>query len=178
MPATIPSDRPVLGRDLETLRERLQRTVLDCCCLLGIPPTLWAEWKRNEAKPIPNPTVALAVRLYDGFPELAPVEPSLGVLRALLAEITGRRIPLTELSVFLGREKTSGYRWQSRGDPSMMVSRLTQALIQLLERQGHRGFAAYHQLLTQEAAARGIANLMETGAWKRKAAPDGEESEP
>ena len=89
MPATIPSDRPVLGRDLETLRERLQRTVLDCCCLLGIPPTLWAEWKRHEAKPIPNPTVALAVRLYDCFPELAPVEPSLGVLRALLAEIMG-----------------------------------------------------------------------------------------
>lgn len=174
MSSTIPLDRPVLGRDLEVFRERLNRTALECCFLLGIPLTTWAEWKRGEDKPIPNPTAALAIRLYDRFPELVPPEPNPGVLRALLTQITGRPISLAELSVLLGREKTSGYRWQVRGAPSMTVSRLISALIKLLESQGQEGLGEYQRLLEEEAAARGISNLMEAGGWKHRDSKDEE----
>jgi hypothetical protein len=165
---TIPLDRPVLGRDLEALREKLNRTALECCFLLGIPLTTWADWKRHEDNPLPNPTAALAVRLYDRFPELAPAEPNPAVLRERLTETTGRRMTLAELSLLLGREKTSGYRWQTRGEPSLTVSRLIRGLMQLLENQGPGGLDAYLDLVKGEALARGISDLREAGAWKPK----------
>ena len=75
MPA-IPSDRPVLGQDLNLLAARLNRTSAECCALLGISQSTWSVWKKRGDQPIPSPTVALAIRLYDCFPELAPREPT------------------------------------------------------------------------------------------------------
>lgn len=126
----------------------------------------WAEWKGNQDKPIPNHSAALLIRLYDRFPELAPSEPNPVELRTMLEQVTGRRVPLAELSVLLGREKTAGHRWQARGTPTVSVSRLIGALMRLLEAQHLVGFVEYRKLMEQEAAARGISDIMRAGAWK------------
>jgi hypothetical protein len=161
----IPTDRPVLGKDLETLRARLDCTSLECCALLGIPLTTWSTWKNREDEPIPNPTAALTLRLYDRFPELVPTNPTPEELRVLLVQVTGRKIPVSELSLLLGREKTSGHRWRERGAPSVPVSRLMGILQRLLETKYLSGFVEYRTLLEREAAARGIPNLLEAGSW-------------
>jgi hypothetical protein len=136
--------------------------------LLGIPLTTWSTWKNQADEPIPNPTAALSIRLYDRFPELAPVDPTPEALRALLAQITGRKVPLYELSLLLGREKGSGHRWKVHGSPSTTVSRLIRALTTLLETRYLDGFVEYTKLVEIEAAARGAPDLMQTGSWKQR----------
>jgi hypothetical protein len=158
----------VLGKDLETLRARLDCTSLECCALLGIPLTTWSTWKSREDEPIPNATAALSIRLFDRFPELAPASPTPEALQALLAQITGRNVPLYELSLLLGREKGSGHRWKVHGSPSTPVSRLIRALTTLLEARYLDGFVEYKKLVEAEAAARGAPDLMQTGSWKQK----------
>jgi len=107
---------------------RLNRTPAECCALLGISQSSWSAWKKRGDQPIPSPTVALAIRLYDCFPELAPREPTPEELLGLLNQVTGQAVPYTRLAALLGRERTSGYRWTQRGRPSLPVSRLIGAV--------------------------------------------------
>jgi hypothetical protein len=126
----------------------------------------WSAWKQAPNEPLPNPTAALTLRLYDHFPELAPRRPTPEALHRLLTQILGRPVPLTELAVLLGREKTSGFRWKARGEPSLPVSRLIEVLQKLLESHYLEGFTQYRQLVLQEAAMRGIPDLLRAGIWK------------
>lgn len=164
MPA-IPADRPVLGQDLPLFAARLNRTPAECCALLGISPSSWSVWKKRGDQPIPSPTVALAIRLYDCFPELAPREPTPEELLALVSQVTGQAVPQTRLAALLGRERTSGYRWTQRGRPSLPVSRLIGAVQRLLLTRFTAGLHEYEQMVAQEAAARGIADLFQEGSW-------------
>lgn len=164
MPA-IPSDRPVLGQDLNLLAARLNRTSAECCALLGISQSTWSVWKKRGHQPIPSPTVALAIRLYDRFPELAPREPTPEELLGLLSQVTGQTVPYTRLAALLGRERTSGYRWTQRGRPSLPVSRLIGAVQRLLLTRFTTGLHEYEQMIAREAAARGIVDLFQEGSW-------------
>jgi hypothetical protein len=164
-PPAIPRDRPVLGKDLITFQSRLQCSAQDCCCLLGIPSSTWSAWKHRPDDPIPSVTVALAIRLYDQRPELAVRHPTPEELRALLEQITGRPFPRTLLSVLLGRERTSGYRWTRRGRPSTRVVALIAPLIQLLKREGLEALDAYRALVEAEASERGVKDIWTTGIW-------------
>ena len=107
----------------------------------------------------------LTLRLYDRFPELVPTDPTPEELHVLLAQVTGRKVPMSELALLLGREKTSGHRWRERGSPSVPVSRLMGALQRLLETKYLHGFVEYQTLLEREAAARGIPDLLQAGSW-------------
>lgn len=164
-PASIPADRPVLGQDLETLRQRLNCSTQRCCCLLGIPMNLWSRWKNAPEEPIPNATVALTMRLYDCFPELLEPDPTPAELQALLERVTGQPVPLTMLSMLLGRERSSGYRWSTRGPPSAPVVNLIGLLVKLLEMHGAEAFATHQATVEAEARARGIEDIWTSGSW-------------
>ena len=163
--STIPADRPVLGQDLPLLAARLNQTPDECCELLGISPSCWSVPKKQGDQPIPSATVALAIRLYDRFPALAPREPTPEDLLSLLNQITDQPIPHTRLAALLGRERTSGYRWTQRGRPSLPVSRLIGAVQRLLLTRFTEGFHEYEQIVLQEATARGMADPLRDSSW-------------
>jgi hypothetical protein len=110
-------------------------------------------------------TVALAIRLYDQYPELAVRHPTPEQLHALLEQVTGRPVPRTLLSVLLGRERSSGYRWTRRGRPSARVVALIAPLMHLLEREGLEALDAYRSLVEAEASGRGVMDLWTAGTW-------------
>ena len=162
---TIPPDRPVLGQDLNPFADRLNRTPAECCALLGISASTWSAWKKRGDQPIVSATVALAIRLYDRFPELAPRESTPEELLSLLNQVTGQTIPHTRLAALLGRERTSGYRWTQRGHPSLPVSRLIGAVQRLLLTRFTGGLHEYERLVLQEATARGMTDPLRDGSW-------------
>ena len=80
-------------------------------------------------------------------------------------QVTGQAVPQTRLAALLGRERTSGYRWAQRGRPSLPVSRLIGAVQRLLLTRFTAGLHQYEQMVAQEAAVRGIADLFQEGPW-------------
>lgn len=162
-PAPIPSDRPVLGRDLETLQQRLACPTMRLCALLGVSLSTWTEWKNQPEQPLPSPA-ALLVRLYDRFPFLLLPDPTPEALRQALMQREGRPMTLVELSLLLGRECTAGYRWKTRSPPSATVVSLIESLLRLLETE--ESFEEYRRLVEAEARARGIVDIWAQQTWK------------
>lgn len=166
--SAIPTDRMVLGCDLETLQKRLNSSAQRCCALLGIRFNIWSDWKREPDKPIPNPGVCLLIRLLDAFPFLAEVPYSADNLRDALTRKYGRRFTKTEVALMLGRQASAYTRWGTRSAPTDVIVNLTAFLVELLETEPLGAFDYYRELVEREARARGIKNLWEERTWRTR----------
>lgn len=171
--ATIPTDRPVLGKDLQTLPDHLNCTITRCCVILGVATMAYYDWRSKPDQPVPNRTVALHVRLLDAFPWLAEVSETPVDLQQALEQKLGRSVTLIEMSLLLGMERTSGYRWGRGVQPSEMIVGLIANLVELLDRQPAAAIEHYYALVEAEAKLAGIDNLWKRGAW-RTTKPDRE----
>lgn len=176
---TIPTDRLILGKDLEALPIRLNCTTHHCCMLIGVSPTTWAAWKRDPAAPVPNLPTVLAVRLLDAFPFLAEPAHSPEDLLALLRRTYRRRVSRIEVSLLLGRGWASFFRWTSRSAPAEVVQNLIGLLSRLLEHYPREVFDYYRSLVEAEARLRGIDNLWQSRDWRvgKAAREDDEEAD-
>jgi hypothetical protein len=164
--STLPTDRPVLGKDLETVPEHLGCSITHCCNLLGIATAAWYDWRSKPEQPIPNRTVALHLRLLDAFPMLAEPAYTPPDLHQALQQKLGRRVTLIELSLLLGMERTSAYRWGRGVPPSEPIIALIARLVELLDQQPVAAIEYYRSLVAAEARLIGIDDIWTEGSWK------------
>lgn len=173
----IPSHRPVIGRDLETLRLAFGLTTHDTIWLLNLSITRWTQIVRKEADaPVSDPSLALLVRLLMQHPELVhtllPSKPHASEVFDLMQSASA--VELKRFSTYVGAEASAGYRWMRPGaQPSTMVQRLLQCLHSVLSTQScevrSQELSGWRETVEQEAHARGLAPVLETGRWSPSA---------
>ena len=140
----IPSNRPVLGRDLDAVRQEFGLLTNDIIWVLSMSITRWMQVVRQAPdEPVKDPTLALLVRFLAQHPELAviPKQPTAPEMLAFMNEIAD--IEPKRFATYFGAESSAAYRWM-RPDarPSSTVTRLMHFL--------------KTALLMQDAAASGV----------------------
>lgn len=179
MSTLIPSTRPVIGEDLNALREQLGMSTSEACWLFGMSMTKWTQVVKAGAKTmLKRPTLALLVRALNSRPDLTllPVHPGahdvFDRLRAADEEMDKKR-----LSIFFGSEASSGYRWITlESEISPALARLFLVFQRLYDRalsespaSANRMVADWRKMVEVEARERGIANIFVTGVWTPEA---------
>lgn len=177
----IPINRPVIGHDLEDLREKLGVSSSDAAWLFGMSITKWMQVARkNASKPV-KPSLALFVRMLDRHPDLnfLPRFPEPGEVFDKISDT--RKVTKKSLSVMLGREASSGYRWITAGGRSSpILGRLLLLLMSALDQKHTEGESTdilddWSRMVETEANARGVPNVWAAGRWTMKhAAPKGD----
>lgn len=160
----LPADRPVLAKDLDPLRRKLDIGVNRFCELLGITPVTWYAWRKDSDAPITSRTTVLHLRLLDAVPELAQLGAQPLDLQQALRALRGIDLTFTELALLLGVERRAGYGW-SRGYPaSDQVRALTASLLYLVFNQPREAWDQYQRLLDSQAALEGV-DLATAKSW-------------
>lgn len=168
----IPTNRPVLGRDLDEIKQAFGLSTADACWLFGLSITKWTHVVRQGADtPVKDPTLALVVRLLDANPDLnvVPQPPTsqelFDLLKESLPELDQKRF-----SIIMGSEATAGYRWLKVGSHhSPTLSRLmlymNMALMRLSRRDRVKALEQWRETVELEASARGVDNVFSVGRW-------------
>ena len=165
--STIPTDRPVLGRDIDALPKRLQCGIQRCCALLGISYNSWQKIVKQPDEPVSIISIALTARLLDAFPHLAAPPYSPEDLLGRLQEKSRRRVSRAEVALMLGRQVTSFSHWGSAEvAPAEVVVNLSAYLVEILDTLSLEAFEHYRGLVEQEAKTRGIEDIWQHGTWK------------
>lgn len=171
---TIPKDRPVIGRDLEALRQQFALLTSDVCWLLGMSITKWTQVVRqNPDEPVSDPTLALLVRHLSEHPELQliPRFPSPKEMFEFLQEVG--EVDAKSFGVMWGAEASAGYRWL-RQEPDIVpgVSRLmhyVQLTMQAApENERAELLARWRRLVDIEAKSRGVDDVFKSKSWTVK----------
>lgn len=161
----IPSNRPVLGTDLNEMLTRLGGiSVADACWLFGLQRNRWYEIAKSP-EPLDDVSLALLVRLLDSYPEFSPIRPTPKAawiyewLRDIDPNMDQRRF-----SLMLGREKSASHRWlKLGGEVSPKIERLF-AIMQAMLTGKVDPITSIEPLVAQEAHARGV-DVVRTGMW-------------
>lgn len=167
----IPTSRPVLGKDLDTVRQQFGLLTADACFVFGLSITRWMQIVRQRAElPVKDPTLALLVRLLDQHPELTVV-PRAPTPTELYETVNGfRKVEQKRFALMFGSENSAAYRWlriDSRVSPA--VSRLMLHFNTVLQsgstKDGVKFLDDWEKVVTAEAAARGAEDVFRTGRW-------------
>lgn len=173
----IPVNRPVIGYDLEDLREKLGVPVVDACWLFGMSVPKWTRVTRklaNEA--VTDAGLALLVRFLDRHPDAYPIPraPSPDEVFGDINKI--RETDMKELGLMMGREASSGYRWlKTRGHTSAVLNRLLYLFREMLfsgrsNKDRTVEVESWREMVSVESKARGVADIWRTGQWTTPAA--------
>lgn len=177
----IPTTRPVIGRDLDTIKRALGLSTADACNLFGLSITKWTDVVRTNAdSEVRDPTLALLTRFLDEHmrDEFVPRPPTCEDFFDLLKSIDDR-IDQKRFSVLVGSEGSAAYRWLRIGSrPTPALSRLMLYMKIVLDkssRAGQRKFLEDWMLtVVREGAARGVDNVLRTGRWAPESAANDE----
>ena len=172
----IPDDRPVLGKDLDAVRQQYGLLTADACWLFGISISRWTHLVRRDADlPLNDPTMALLVHFMDSHPELSilPKFPEPHEMLELLnkvQQVDGKKA----FPVMLGSDASAGYRWfQSGGKQGPAVSRLMLCLKLALQAKAPENRAevidSWREVVKKEAITRDSLDVFQTGKWNTKA---------
>lgn len=171
----IPSHRPVIGEDLDTLREMLGLSTMDAIWLYGMSMNKWTNTVKNGARsPVDNITLALLARQLAAHPELCPLPKPVGandvysLIQTLLPSLDKKRF-----AIMFGCEASSGYRWITMGSKiSPALSRLFFVFQTILksarkrsESQALSMLTEWDQMVENEANQRGVRNVFSSGRW-------------
>jgi DNA-binding transcriptional regulator YiaG len=157
-------DAPILGRDLERLRERFDISTHRFCEVLGISTVTWYGWRKRPDAPISSRPIILHLRLLDSLPELARLGAQPIDLQEALRTHWGVSLTFSELALRLGVERRSGYAW-SRGYPaSDQVRALTASLLYVVLNRPRDAWLRYQHLLERQAALEGV-DIAKTHSW-------------
>lgn len=170
----IPLDRPVLGKDLDAVREQLGILAGDACWLFGLSMTKWMHIVRQKPDtPVKDPSLALYVRFLDQYPEasLIPKTPDSHTMLSLITEI--EEMPSRSFSVLFGAEGSAVYRWLRTGDrQSPPVRRLMLGMQTVLrnapKKQRAEMLKAWIGTVRSEGTARGEVDVFKSGTWNIK----------
>jgi len=180
----IPTNRPVLGRDLDAVRQEFGLLTNDIIWVLSMSITRWMQIVRQAPdEPVKDPTLALLVRFLAEHPELAvvPRQPSAAEMFALMNEIAD--VEPKRFATYFGAESSAAYRWM-RPDarPSSTVTRLMHFLKTALLMQDAAGrtqlLEDWRKTVEQEARIRGVQNVFKTGRWTTPILDNGAPSSP
>lgn len=174
----ISGNRPVLGRDLDTVRQEFGLLTNDIIWVLSMSITRWMQIVRQAPdEPVKDPGLALLVRFLAQHPELSvvPKPPSASDMFALMNEIT--TVEPKHFAAYFGSETSAAYRWmRPDGRPSSTVQRLMYFLhtVLLMQSPAQRAqlLEDWRKTVLQEGQSRGIANVFETGRWTLPHAED------
>lgn len=170
----IPSTRPVLGKDLDAVRQQYGLLTSDACWLFGLSITRWMQVVRRAAElPVKDPTLALLVRFLDQHPELSviPKFPSVAEMYEMVNAV--QETDQKRFSVLFGSESSATYRWLKAGSrQSPAVNRLMHYLKSaMLARQPEKRadlLERWRETVALEAAARGVPDVFKSGQWNPK----------
>jgi PAS domain-containing protein len=163
-PPLIPPDRLLCGQDLDPLRGKLGLGVNRLCDVLGISAVTWYAWRRQPTTPIPSRTTALHLRLLDVLPDLAQLGAHPADLQEALRTHRGMDVTFTELALWMGVERRSGYAWAHGNPASDQVQALTRTLLQLLFEKPREAWEQYRELVAQQAQLEQV-DLATTKSW-------------
>ncbi|MCK9687349.1 hypothetical protein [Scleromatobacter humisilvae] len=174
----IPTDRPVLGRDLEAIAQAHGLQASDAIWMLGLTPNKWSDFVRAAPEqPVGDPTLALLVRILDQNPELRliPEFPTPAEMRELFVDQLG--VSPREFSVLMGFQATAGDRWirmRSRISATTyhLFWALQRTLQQLPKSEREKFIAGWRDTVAQEASTRGVEDVFRAGSWSVNAAND------
>ena len=175
----IPTDRPVLGKDLDAVRQEFGLMMADAIWLYGLSPNKWSQLVRmHPDEPIADPTLALLVRFLDQHPDL-PIIPRWPSPRETFDRLNAaQKLTQGDFSLMMGFERSATTRWfKPRGArPSATLSRLMFCFkTQLLAmREEERGQLIDDGRATAklEAKKRDVKDLFASGGWTADAAND------
>jgi hypothetical protein len=171
----IPTNRPVLGKDLDSIAQQFGMLVADACWLFGMSITKWMQIVRqNPEVPLKDPTLALLVRFLADHPELSviPKFPSAEEMFTLVNKV--QEVDQKRFSVLFGSEASATYRWLKPGSRmSPAVGRLMfyMKMAMLAASPDKRGemLENWRETVKLEGQARGVEDIFKSGAWKPKA---------
>lgn len=169
--AMIPTNRPVLGRDLDELKQLFGLSSPDTCYLLGISISKWSELIGKGAdKPIEDPTLALLARILDLHPGLIslPQYPDVQDMFELFKKVNPS-IDQKRFSILMGGEASSGHRWlKSRPRMTATMPRLMLYLQRMIESSpdgGWKELKTWSEIVRLEGNARGVEDVFKAGRW-------------
>lgn len=185
MKSFIKTNVPVIGEDINALRDVLGLSTGDACWLYGISMTRWMEMTSNRLghkDPVPNPTLALMVRALSSRPDISPipVAPSAEEILGMINEL-GETVDKKRLAIMFGCEGSSGYRWITmRGKISPVLERLFLVFRMLLKSalaksagQAIKFLDEWDEMVEDEARHRGISDIFSVGKWNVNEADSG-----
>lgn len=175
MSTMIPLTRPVIGEDLDTVRDQMGLSTSEACWLFGLSMTKWMEVAKEGAKtPVKKPTLAMLVRALNKRPDLTlmPVHPNAHEVFERM-HMVDPELDKKRLSVYFGSEASSGYRWITKdSEISPALARLFLVFSRLFDRAYKQGPVAAARMMEEwrlmvesEASERGIPNILQTGRW-------------
>lgn len=170
----IPTNRPVLGRDIEVLRQKLGYTVEDMCWVIGVAMPGWSRIvKQRPDVPVRDVTIALITRFLDKYYELSFVpkfsnpEEVMNMIKgndALMRDLGGTA-PLKKMGILVGRDSSAGHRWsQSRRGISPAITRASLLIKNLAQNTG--SIKDWIDTINIESRARGVEDIWRLGKWK------------
>jgi hypothetical protein len=173
----LPTDRPVLGKDLDAVRQKFGLMTTDFIWVLGISITRWMQIVRQAPnEPLKDPTLALLVRFLAEHPELSvvPKYPSPPEMFEMLNGIS--QVNAKQFSVLFGSEVSAAYRWMRQdARPSAAVNRLMYHLRSAMLMRDPAGRAEmleqWRRTVELEAASRGSEDIFRTGKWTSSKTP-------
>ena len=172
----ISQGRPIIGKDLDEVRQNLGLIVAEACSLFGLSMTRWMQQVRQGAElPIKDPSMASLVRFYDAHPEMCPIQkpPHPQEMYDMLKSIRGT-LSNAEFAAAFGAESTAAYRWlKQNATPSPYAARLMTGLKRLLlsvpDWQRGETLNNWMAVIEAEGIARGgKESPAKTGKWYTK----------
>lgn len=172
MHGTIPSSRPVLGKDLDGIRQTLGISVADACWVFGITISKWAKLTKNPTCIIDDPALALLIRMIDSNPLLCelPQYPDPCDIFKDLNDVA--KIDKKTFSILLGAEKSSAHRWIKKSSrPTPPTSRLMYYIAKSMSTSSQHKkesfLKSWSETVKTEAIARGAEDIFKDGKWPR-----------
>jgi hypothetical protein len=170
----IPANRPVIGKDIEALRQKFGYTVEDMSWLLGIAMPGWSRIvKQRPEEPLRDVTLALIVRYLDKYwergymPVFSTPEEIMNMIKAdpKLVKDIGGSVPLKKMGILVGRDSSAGHRWnRSRRGISPAITRASLLIKRLIEEKG--SVKDWVEIINTESQARGVPDVWQLGKWK------------
>lgn len=159
----ISQERPVIGKDLETIRELLGVDLIDACYLFGLSMQQWSTVTGKEGDmPVKNASLAIMVRYYDKYPHRAPIPQY-----ATPEDLVEAGLDKSLLGPIVGREVSAGQRWlNDRSSTTPPVDRLLNHLINEALPDG--AIEEWKQMIVSEGRLRGNPDILKNGRWKVK----------
>lgn len=170
----IPTNRPVLGKDLDSLRQTLGILTNEACFVFGMSITKWTELKGAGAdEPLSDPTLALLIRLLDMNPELPvlPKYPSPQEMFDLINDI--QQTEQKPFALLFGSEGSATYRWlQDGARVSPAVARLMYylrlTLLNAPPSKREKLLKQWRDVVSKEGSARGVEDVFKSFAWNTR----------
>jgi hypothetical protein len=170
----IPTNRPVLGKDLDSIAQQFGMLVSDACWLFGMSITKWMQIVRRQPDvPLKDPSLALLVRFLADHPELSviPKYPSAEEMFAMVNKV--QEFDQKRFSVLFGSEASATYRWLKPGSRmSPTVGRLMfymkMAMLASSPEKRAQMLENWRETVKLEGQARGVDDIFKSGAWNPK----------